>query len=74
MELTRLMLQIQIRLKIGHHMAEFREVQRLIAIAEGLLWTRMHFNEQSRPLQPQRPLVKAPGRGCGLQRRGWDRQ
>src|SRR5579872_393910 len=46
-ELTRLMLQIEIRLQIGHHAAEFREVQGLVAIAERLLRTGMHFHQQA---------------------------
>ena len=42
-----LLLQLEIRLQIGHHVTKLGKVERLVAVAESLLRSRMHFDEQT---------------------------
>src|SRR5690348_6181080 len=40
--IPRSLLKIQVRLQIKHHSAKLSKAQRLVPIAEGLFWARMH--------------------------------
>ena len=43
--MSKLLLEIEVRLKVIHHVAKFAEGEGLIAIAHGFLGAGMHFNQ-----------------------------
>src|SRR4030095_1329458 len=39
--------ELNIRLQLVHHLRELRDIERLRAVANRLLWRRVHFDDQS---------------------------